>query len=68
MKALDVPFTAEIVTVLVERKWQALVVDLEDLEILYGSEDSFNTVERALEILLEYLSDCLFLRMGSLVK
>jgi uncharacterized protein related to proFAR isomerase len=68
MKALDVPFTAEIVTVLVERKWQALVVDLEDLEILYGSEDSFDTVERALEILLEYLSDCLFLRMGSLVK
>jgi hypothetical protein len=68
MKALNVPFTAEIVTILVKRKWQALVVDLEDLETLYEYDDGFDTVEQALEILLEILSDRLLLEMAGLVK
>ena len=58
MKALDIDSTAEIVTIKVEDKWRALI--MQNLQVLYHFDESFDTVEAALMILLEMISGHLY--------
>jgi hypothetical protein len=53
--------TGQIVTILHEDGWQALVI--EDLEVLWQPGDFFDTIEAALKNLLEYLSIFLYQRL-----
>lgn len=66
MEAVGMSSTADIVIVMEEGFWEALIV--EDSKVIYSFGKTFDTVETALRVLLEALSSRLFCKLKNQIR